>query len=101
MERVWVDGVAWELPDGASRLVPRLTNVRRLVAVTTHGSSKFVNAVQGEAGKRTLTRSLRAMCHPLARTTWIAMYGIDTSSDDDRVRFLMTVDRRLARIARR
>ena len=101
MERVWVNGVAWELPGGASRLVPRLTNVRRLVAVTTHGSSKFVNAVQGEAGKRTLTRSLRAMCHPLARTTWIAMYGIDTSSDDDRKRFLTTVDRKLARVARR
>ena len=29
------------------------------------------------------------------------MYGIDTSSDDDRVRFLTTVDRKLARIARR
>lgn len=100
MERVWVNGVAWELPDGASRLVPRLQNVRRLVAVTTHGSSKLVNAVQGEAGKRTLTRSLRTMCHPLARTTWIAMYGVDTSSDVDRARFLTTVDRKLSRMAR-
>jgi putative NADPH-quinone reductase len=100
MERVWVNGVAWDLPDGADRLSPRLKNVRRLVAVTTHGSSKLVNAVEGEAGKRTLTRSLRAMCHPLARTHWIAMYGIDTSSDDDRTKFLAAVDRKLARITR-
>ena len=80
MDRVWVDGVAWDLPAGADRIDRRLKNVRRLVAVTTHGSSKWVNAVEGESGKRTLTRSLRAMCHPLARTTWIAMYGIDTSA---------------------
>jgi NAD(P)H dehydrogenase (quinone) len=100
MERVWVNDVAWDLPDGANRLHPRLTNVRRLVAVTTHGSSKVVNAVEGEAGKRTLTRSLRAMCHPFARTNWIAMYGVDTSTDEDRAHFLDRVDRKLTRLAR-
>lgn len=101
MERVWVKGVAWDLPEGATRLSPRLRNVRRLVAVTTHGSSKLVNSVEGEAGKRTMTRSLRTMCHPLARTHWIAMYGVDTSTDDDRASFLTSVDRRLTRLARR
>jgi hypothetical protein len=40
------------------------------------------------------------MCHQLARTHWIAMYGIDTSSDDDRTKFLAAVDRKLARITR-
>jgi NAD(P)H dehydrogenase (quinone) len=100
MERVWVKGVAWDLPAGSNRLHARLKNVRRLVAVSTHGSSKFVNAIEGEAGKRTLTRSLRAMCHPLTRTHWIAMYGIDSSSDADRAKFLTTVDRKLSRIAR-
>jgi NAD(P)H dehydrogenase (quinone) len=99
MERVWVNGVAWDLREGADRLTPRLRNVRRLIAVTTHGSSKFVNAIEGEAGKRTLTRSLRAMCHPLARTRWIAMYGVDTSSNADRMRFLTRVDRKVRRIA--
>ena len=100
MERVWVNGVAWDLPAGADRLSPRLKNVRRLVTVTTHGSSKFVNAVEGEAGKRTVTRSLRAMCHPLARTHWIAMYGIDTASDDERSTFLARVDRKMTRLGR-
>ncbi len=80
IDRVWVDGVAWSLPPGSDRIERRLTNVRRLVAVTTHGSSKWINAIEGESGKRTLTRSLRSMCHPLARTSWIAMYGVDTSS---------------------
>jgi len=72
--------------------------VRRLVAVTTHGSSKWINAIEGEGGKRTLTRSLRTMCHPLARTTWLALYGIDTASMPQRRAFLDRVERRLRRL---
>ena len=40
---------------GSNRLHGRLRNVRRIVAVTTHGSSKVVNAVEGEVGKRLVT----------------------------------------------
>ncbi len=100
MERVWVNGVAWDLPDGASRLSPRLKNVRRLVAVTTHGSSKLVNAVQGEAGKRTLTRSLRVDV-PSARPDHggSPCTASTRRPSGDRARFLATVDRKLARIA--
>lgn len=100
IDRVWVNGVAWDLPGGANRLTPRLKNIRRLIAVTTHGSSKVVNMIEGEAGKRTLTRSLRTMCHPLARTTWLAMYGIDTASIEQRQAFLARVDHKLGRLGR-
>lgn len=100
IDRVWAAGVAWELPDGANRLEPRLRNVRRLVAVTSHGSSKLVNSLQGEGGKRTLFRSLRSMCHPLTRTTWLALYGIDTCSHSDRADFLDRVESRITRLAR-
>jgi putative NADPH-quinone reductase len=99
IDRVWVNGVAWDLPDGASRISPRLTNVRRLVAVTTHGSSKLVNSIQGEGGKRTVTRSLRSMCHRRARTHWIALYGVDTCAPERRRAFLERVEQRIARIA--
>ena len=98
IDRVWVSGVAWTLPDGANRLQPGLRNVRRLVAVTTHGSPKWINMIEGEAGKRTITRSLRTMCHPRARTTWLAMYGVDTSTDSQRAAFLDRVERRLLRL---
>ena len=69
--------------------------MRRIVAITTHGSSKFVNALEGEVGKRMVTRTLRAVCHPLARTTWIAMYGVDTATDEARRAFLDRIERRL------
>jgi putative NADPH-quinone reductase len=98
IDRVWACGVAWDLPSGRNRLRPLLRNVRRIVAVTTHGSSKLVNAVEGEVGKRTVTRALRLLCHPRCRTTWIALYRVDTAPERDRVAFLDSVERRLARL---
>lgn len=97
-DRVLVNGVAWELPDGANRLQPRLRNVTRIVAVATHGSPKYVNAIEGEGGKRTLFRSVRAMCHPLCRTTWLALYDVDRCSAEARAAFLDRVQARVSAI---
>jgi len=101
VDRVWVRGAAWELPDGGNRLRGRLRNVRRLVVVTSHGSPKWINAVQGEAGKRLVSRTLRSTCHPLARTTWIAIYGVDRSTPGQRADFLEALPRRVAGRRRR
>lgn len=98
IDRVWVRGVAWELPPGANRLHGRLGNVRRIVAITTHGSSKFVNALEGESGKRVVTRSLRVLCHPLCRTSWWAMYRLDVATPKARARFIERIERRCARL---
>ncbi len=95
-DRVWGSGVAWELPDGASVVKPLLQNIRRLAIVTTHGSSKLVNSLEGESGKRTITRSLRAMCNRRTRTTWCALYGLDTATEQQRVEFLDRVEDTLA-----
>jgi putative NADPH-quinone reductase len=93
VDRVWVAGVAWELPDGANRIRPRLGNIRRIIAITGHGSSKLVNMAEGESGKRTVTRSMRAMCSWRTRTTWCALYGLDTSTAEQRDAFLERVER--------
>ena len=96
IDRVWVNGVAWALPPGTGRLRPLLRNVRRIVVVTTHGSSKLVNSLQGEGGKRVVTRALRSLCSRRCRTTWVAMYGVDTSTAEQRRAFLDRAERRLA-----
>jgi NAD(P)H dehydrogenase (quinone) len=95
IDRVWAKDVAFDLPPDSNRVRARLRNVRRIVAITTHGSSKWVNALEGEVGKRTMTRTLRSVCHPLARTAWIALYGIDTASEKQRTAFLDRIERRL------
>ncbi|MDP9463882.1 MAG: NAD(P)H-dependent oxidoreductase, partial [Actinomycetota bacterium] len=100
IDRVWANGVAWTMsssgPTGANRLRPLLRNVRRIVVVTTHGSSKLINSLQGEGGKRVVTRALRSLCSRRCRTTWVAMYGVDRSTAEDRGKFLDRVERRLA-----
>ena len=95
IDRVWVAGVAYELPPGGNRIRPLLGNIRRLVVVTTHGSSKWINALQGEAGKRVISRALRVLCHRRARTSWVALYGIDRASEEDRRQFLDRVEQKM------
>ena len=98
IDRVWVAGVAWELPEGADVVRPLLRNIRRIVVITGHGSSKLVNALEGESGKRTVTRSMRAMCSRRARTTWCAMHGLDNADESARERFLAKVERTMSRL---
>jgi len=98
IDRVWVAGVAWKMEDADATPTPLLRDVRRIVVVTTHGSSKLINAMEGESGKRTVTRSIRAMCSRRTRTTWCALYGIDTTDEAKRVAFLDRVERTLTRL---
>jgi putative NADPH-quinone reductase len=97
LDRVFGNGVAWSFPPGARRPQPLLGNIGRVVGVTTHGSSKLINAVQGEPGKRVLSRAVRGMCRGLrTRFTWLAMYGVDRSTRAERQAFLDRVERQLA-----
>ena len=66
----WIDGAA-------DRATSPLRTVRRLAAVTTHGSSRWVNRLQGEPGRQLLKRSVARLCAPGTRLRWIALYGID------------------------
>ena len=100
IDRTWMNEVAWVLPAGANTIRPQLTNIRRLVAVTTHGSSKFVNALQGEPGKRIISRSIRLMCNRWCRARWIALYGVDNSTIAAREEHLATIGQRVARALR-
>lgn len=97
-DRAFAAGVAFTLPPGATNIRPALTNVRRIVSITTHGSPWHVNAVQGVPGRRIVNRGLRAVCHPLCRTSWVALYAVDRVSHGRRDRFLRRVERRVARL---
>ena len=99
LDRVLVRGVAWDMPAGATRITGRLTNIRRLVAITTHGSSRLVNLAEGETGRRVIGRAVRVLCHRFARTTWVAMYNIDRSTEAERHAFLDRVAHRMHRLA--
>ena len=98
LDRVLANGVAWTLRPGATRITPLLRDLRRIVVVTTHGSSKRVNMIQGEGGKRAIRRSLRSRCHRLCRSTWIALYGIDRASAAQRAAHVARAESHLRRL---
>lgn len=96
-DRVLMNEVAWTLPEGAARLSPLLTHITRIVAVTTHGSSLWINLLQGQTGKRTLFRSVRLMMGLRTRCTWIGVYGLDHVTDDSQRQQVLNHQRRRIR----
>jgi NAD(P)H dehydrogenase (quinone) len=97
IDRVLMNEIAWILPEGAARIRPLLTNIKKVVVVTTHGSTKFVNALEGEVGKRTAFRSIRLMFHKRTRCHWIALYALDHVPVGERGRLVIRVRRRVRR----
>jgi NAD(P)H dehydrogenase (quinone) len=93
----WVEHV---VPRAALRSRP-MPGVRRILAVTSHGSPKWLNALEGEAGKRLVTRYLRRAAHRRCRTDWIALYGMDRIGDAERTAHLERAAEAAARIAGR
>ena len=74
-----------EAQDAAREITGHITDI---VAITTHGSSRRVNFIQGRAGRLLLLKSLRSLCHHSCRTKWIALYSIDRATDQKRRKFL-------------
>ena len=96
-DRVLVNEVAWTMSEGRNRIQPHLTHIKRFVVITAHGSSKLINGLEGESGKRTAFRSIRLMFHWRARSTWIAFYGLDNKGDADRAAMVTQLRRRIRR----
>ena len=99
IDRVWANGVAWTLPADSTRLRPGAAQHPATRGGHDARVAEVRQRIEGEGGKRTVTRSLRLMCHPLARTTWLALYGVDTLSEQRRLAFLDRVERRITRLA--
>ena len=70
-------------------------HIRSITVITTYGSSRRVNIIEGEPGKRLVRRWLRVLCHPLARSRWLALYDMDRTTTTARRAFLDRVERAL------
>ena len=95
-DRVLVPGVGFRFDERSGKVRPGLTGVRRIVGVSTYGSPRWYVKLVHDNGRRTLTRTLRMSCGPRVRSTWMALYGIDTTTHDERAEFASRVERRMA-----
>lgn len=96
LERVLVPGVAFVFAPGNHKVMPNLLTVRRIVGVTTYGSSWWYSKLFNDAGRRTLVRALRLVCNPSTRSIWLGLYSMDRSTPQQRLAFVAKVERTLS-----
>ena len=94
LERVFVPGIGFQFNE-SGKVRPALTQVRRLVGISTYGSPwAYVKAVN-DNGRRTIMRTIRINTGRTTRSTWLGLYAIDTATPAERERFLERVERRM------
>ncbi len=92
LDRVFLPGVVFELKDGPVR--PLLTKIKVWVVITTCGSAWW--QVLGLLDPVwVLMRALRVAVSPQAKPVFLRLYKMDTTTPEERARFLARVTRRL------
>ena len=96
LDRVFLPGVSFGLTTG--RVTPGLHHIRRLVAITTYGSTWWWAMLMGDGPRRLVCRMLRALIHPRARCRYMAHHAISASTDATRAAFVNRVRTALRRL---
>ena len=95
LEKTMVPGVAFVF-DAQGKVRPGLKTVRRIVGISTYGSRRgYVKAIN-DNGRRILLRALRLNTGLRTRRTWLALYGMDSTTETERGEFLTTIEKRTA-----
>jgi len=94
LERVMVPGIAFVFND-KGKVRPGLSNVRRIVGISTYGSPRAYVRLINDNGRRTLTRALRLNTGLRTRTAWLGLYAIDSATATQRNEFLDRVEQRM------
>jgi putative NADPH-quinone reductase len=98
LERVWVPGVAFHLPEGGGPLRPGLTHIRKFAVVATYGAPWwYARLYVGDPARRIMLRGLKPLLGKGARHLYLAHYGMDRTTAEKRARFLARVERAFER----
>lgn len=85
LDRVMLPGVAFHPPGaGQTAIRPGLINIERIGVFTTCGSSRWLNVLSGQPGRRTIMRGLRALCAKKCRAFFCALYLAESITDQAR-----------------
>lgn len=100
LDRVLLPDVAFIMPKAPGDTIkPGLQHITRLGVFTTCGASRWLTMWVGAPGRRTLTRGVRLLLAPRARTAFAAHYLMDSSTPESRARHLEQVARSVDRLA--
>lgn len=99
-DRTLVAGLTWDFPSeqsgaaataAALGLAPKLTNIERIVGISTYGASQTIVTLAGDNGRRMISNAIRHSVCPDASVLWMGFYGGDTATFEQRVKFLKEV----------
>ena len=96
LDRTMLPGVAFGLDPVSRKIKGELTNVCRLVGITTYGSRPLYRYLVGDAGRRTIRRVIRFSCGARCRSRWLSLDALDSRPEEDRTRFLAKVETKMA-----
>ena len=94
-DRVFLPGVTFDLKDG--RVLPRLTRIRRVAAISTYGGTRLRAMLAGDPPRKAVTRVLRAQVGLATPITYLACYDMDHATDTSCERFLARVSQTMSR----
>ena len=101
-DRTFVPGAdcAWDFPKqqpgelvASNGLVPGLTNVKRIMGVSTYGASRKITFLAGDNGRNTIGTAIRSNFAPECTCLWLALYNLDFCSQSERQAFVERVRR--------
>ncbi|SDD47112.1 NAD(P)H-dependent oxidoreductase [Ruegeria marina] len=99
LERVWLPGVAFDIPDGLKkRARGKLQNIKSFTVITTSGSPWWWLRLIRDPGRSLLARGYRVLFHPHCRMRWLQLHDMNHRSGPDRARFIKRVSRTMAKI---
>ncbi|MEC7115789.1 MAG: hypothetical protein VXW76_04395 [Actinomycetota bacterium] len=68
-----------------------LQDVRSILSITTHGSSKFINLLQGEWGRWYTKNRIAKICENSVQLKWTSLYKIDRCTNEELKNYLPKV----------
>ena len=101
-DRVWMPGVAFDHAPNAGPMLPRLHDLREVLAVTTMGAPAWIDwLVLRRPVRRILRLAVLKPCAPKARLTWRALYSAEAVAEPRIVRLEAALAAAIAQIERR
>ena len=97
LERVWLPGIAFEVPEGRNkRAVGRLDNIRSFTVITTSGSPWWWLRLIRDPGRSTMTRGFRVLFNRRCRIRWLQLHDMNHQDEAGRHKFIARVRATLA-----
>jgi putative NADPH-quinone reductase len=97
LERVMLPGTAFVFNEN-NKVRPGLTNIRRIHIASTFGSPWLYVRFVNDNGRRILARAFRLNTSLRTKVSTSSLYAMDTATDESRMRFLLTLEKKMQKI---